>query len=155
MRTALAENGVTFDLDWTNYYQGLLSGEGSKEPEYAGRIDALVNFDTDKLGLWEGGALRTHTEYRYGDLNANLGGVLIATNAGLVLPTGKKDDVVVTSIHLAQRFGENVNLLLERINAVDLIAADPFFGGAGQTLPQCGVLGAAQRRDACCHHGRQ
>jgi porin len=133
VRTTLADHGVTLDFDWTNYYQGLLEGEGSKQFEYGGRIDALLNFDTGKLGLWEGGLLRTHTEYRYGDLNANLGGVLIATNAGLILPTGKKEEVIVTSIHLAQRFGDNVNLLLGRINAVDLIAADPFFGGAGQT----------------------
>jgi porin len=132
-RTSLAGRGITLDFDWTNYYQGLLQGEGSKAFEYGGRVDALLNFDTGKLGLWEGGVLRTHTEYRYGDLSSNLGGVLMGTNAGLVLPTGGKDDVIVTSIHLAQRFGDNVNLLLGRINAVDLLAADPFYGGAAQT----------------------
>ena len=133
VRTTVADHGITLDFDWTNYYQGLLAGEGSNEWEYAGRLDALLNFDTGKLGLWEGGMLRTHTEYRYGDLSSSLGGALIATNSGLVLPVGRHEEVIVTSFHLAQRFGEYVNLLFGRINAVDLIAADPFFGGAGQT----------------------
>jgi len=92
-----------------------------------------VDFDTRKLGLWEGGVLRTHTEYRYGDLNPNLGGTLLATNSALILPTGKHEEVVVTSIHLAQRFGDRINILFGRINALDLLAADPFFGGGGRS----------------------
>jgi porin len=69
VRTGLNERGVTVDVESTHYYQGPLSGSGSDDFEYAGRLDALVNFDTGKLGLWEGGVLRTHTEYRYGDLS--------------------------------------------------------------------------------------
>jgi porin len=109
------------------------SQPGDDDFEYAGRLDALVDFDTRKLGLWEGGVLRTHTEYRYGDLNPNLGGTLLATNSALILPTGKHEEVVVTSIHLAQRFGDRINILFGRINALDLLAADPFFGGGGRS----------------------
>lgn len=132
-RTRLAERGFTIDLESTHYYQGLLSGSGSQSFDYGGRIDALLSLDTGRFGLWEGGALRTHTEYRYGDLNARLGGALLATDAGLVFPTGDDDEWVLSSIHFEQRFGDRLSLLLGRINAVDLIAADPFFGGAGRS----------------------
>lgn len=133
LRSTLAERGVTFDLDWTNYDQGVVSGEDDKGFKYGGRVDAWLNFDTGRLGLWEGGALRTHTEYRYGALSSSLGGALVPTNAGLVLPTGESHDVVVTSIHLAQRIGDRINLLIGKISPVDLLAGDPFYGGAGQT----------------------
>lgn len=126
VRSNLADHGVTFELESASYYQGLLSGSGDDDFEYAGRLDALLDFDIGKLGLWEGGLLRTHTEYRYGDLNSNLGGTLLATNSGLILPTGKHEEVVVTSIHLAQRFGDRINVLLGRINALDLLAAIHF-----------------------------
>lgn len=132
-RTTLAERGITVDFDSTLFYQGLISGEGGNDFEYAGRLDALVNFDTGKLGLWEGGVIRTHTEYRYGDLDPNLGGTLLATNAGLILPTGEHEEVILTSLHLAQRFGDRVNLLVGRINALDLLASDPFYGGGGRS----------------------
>jgi porin len=133
LRTSLAERGVTFDVDWTNYYQGLVSGDGDKGFQYGGRADALLTVDTGRAGLWEGGALRTHTEYRYGSLGSSFGGALVPTNAGLVLPTGKPEDVVVTSIHLAQRIGDRISVLLGKISPVDLLAADPFYGGGGQT----------------------
>lgn len=131
-RATLAERGINVDLDSTLFYQGLVSGEGEKDFEYAGRVDALVDFDTGKLGLWDGGVIRTHTEYRYGDLNPNLGGTLLATNAGLILPSGEHEEVVLTSLHLAQRLGDQVNLLIGRINGLDLLAADPLFGGGGR-----------------------
>lgn len=133
VRTRLFEAGITFNVESAHYYQGLLSGSGDKDFEYAGRLDALIDLDTSKLGLWQGGLIRTHTEYRYGDLSPNLGGALLATNAGLILPTGKHEEVVVTSIHVAQRLGDRVNVLLGRINALDLLAADPFFGGGGRS----------------------
>lgn len=133
VRTGLGERGVTVDIESAHYYQGLLSGSGSNDFEYAGRLDALVDFDTGKLGLWQGGVFRTHTEYRYGELSPNLGGVLIATNAGLLLPTGAHEEVIVTSIHLAQRFGDRATVMVGRINALDLLAADPFFGGGGRS----------------------
>ncbi|HEY0938548.1 MAG TPA: carbohydrate porin [Steroidobacter sp.] len=132
-RARLYQRGMTVDLESAHYYQGLLSGSGDDDFDYAGRLDAFVNFDTGKLGLWKGGLLRTHTEYRYGDLSSNLGGTLIATNASLLLPTGAHEEVIVTSIHLAQRLGDRINLLIGRINALDLIEADPFFGGGGRS----------------------
>jgi porin len=132
-RATLAARGITIDFDSTHYYQGLISGTGDNDFEYGGRLDALVNFDTEKLGLWRGGVLRTHTEYRYGDLSPQLGGTLVSTNVGLLLPNGKHEDLVITSIHLAQRIGDRVNLLVGRISPIDLIAADPFFGGAGHS----------------------
>lgn len=131
-RSNLADRGVTVDLDWTQYYQGLVSGTGSKDWDYGGRLDAYAGFDTEKLGLWKGGAFRLHAEYFYGDLSPNLGGVVAPSNVGMRLPNpGTPEDLVFTNIALAQKIGDGGNLLVGKINTVDLIAADPFFGGGG------------------------
>lgn len=129
-RTTMANQGVTFDLDSTNYYQGLLSGTGDHKFDDAGRLDAYLNFDSKKLGLWDGGLLRTHTEYRYGSLSPTLGGVVAPTNLGARLPE-EKDTVVVTSLNLVQKVNDKINVIIGKINTVDLLASDPFFGGAG------------------------
>jgi porin len=132
-RSTMAEHGVSFDLDWTNYYQGLMQGTGDKSWEYGGRADAFLNIDTGKLGLWDGGLIRTHAEYYYGDLSANLGGTIAPTNLGVRLPNGDPEEVVVTSLHLVQSFGKGTNLIAGVINTVDLIAGHPFLGGGGYT----------------------
>ena len=56
----------------------------------------------------------------------------MATNTGLILPTDAHREVVVTSLYVAQRFGDDVNLLVGKIDTEDLDATDPFFGGNGQ-----------------------
>lgn len=133
-RTRMAERGLTADLDWTNYYQGLMSGDGDKSWEYGGRADAYLNVDTEKSGLWSGGVIKFHAEYFSGDLAPNLGGVALPGNLGMRLPNpGDGDKVELTNLTLAQRFGDRTNLILGRINTVDLLASDPFFGGGGVT----------------------
>lgn len=39
VRSRLADHGVTFDLESASYYQGLLSGFGDDDFQYAGRFD--------------------------------------------------------------------------------------------------------------------
>jgi porin len=131
-RTSMAGHGVTADLDWTNYYGGLLQGTGDKSWEYGGRLDAYLNLDTAKLGLWEGGLIRVHGEYFYGDLDPNMGGVVAPNNVGMRLPNpGEPEDAALTSLHLVQSFGGGTTLMAGVINTVDLLAGHPFFGGAG------------------------
>lgn len=130
-RSALADNGVTFDLRHTSTYQGLTSGTGPKDFKYGGKVDAFVNLDSGKLGLWEGGGLRTHFEYRHGNAPANLGGAIFAVNTALYWPVDTPDDVVATSLYLTQKLGERNRIAIGKFNPVDLLAADPFYGGWG------------------------
>jgi len=51
LRSQLADSGVTFDLYFTQFLQGAVTSSGSREFNYGGRFDALINFDTEKLGL--------------------------------------------------------------------------------------------------------
>jgi porin len=131
VRSTLAEHGMILDLRHTGNYQGLLSGTGDEEFNYGGKLDAFVNFDSGKLGLWQGGGLRTHLEYRYGDAPANLGGVLFSENAAQLWPIGAPEELVATSLYLTQKLGDRTSIVLGKVNPIDLLAADPFFGGWG------------------------
>jgi len=55
-RNQLVEKGVEFDIEFTEYYQGMFSGTGYDEFKTGGRADVLTYFDTEKFGLWEGAA---------------------------------------------------------------------------------------------------
>ena len=79
-RSSLAEHGVTLDLRYTSFYQGLASGTGDQGYEYGGKMDAFINLDSSKMGLWEGGEFRSHLEYSYGNAPTNLGGAIFSVN---------------------------------------------------------------------------
>lgn len=117
-RDQLVEKGVKFDLEFTEYYQGLFSGDGNDDFEFGSRADALVDVDTTKLGLWSGGGLHTHLTYRFGDLQAFRGGALWPVNTGSILPLDEENSLVASSLYLSQRLGNSANLLLGKINAV-------------------------------------
>jgi len=131
VRSQLKQYGLTFDLVFTQFYQGLVSGNGPHTFEYGGRVDGFMKLDTGALGLWKGGGLTTHLEYRYGDLHGALGGAFFPTNSGMNFPTDSHDTLVATSLYLSQRFGERASLMIGKINALDLLENDPFFGGWG------------------------
>jgi porin len=123
--------GLKLDLEWTMFYQGLVSGSGPKTFEFGSRLDGFVKLDTGKLGLWNGGGLITHLEYRSGELPGSLGGTFFPTNSGMEFPSDSPDTLVATSLYLAQRFGDRTTLLIGKINALDLLENDLFFGGWG------------------------
>jgi len=130
-RSTLADRGVSFDLRHTSTYQGLASGTGATNFEYGGKVDAFVNLDSAKLGLWEGGGFRSHFEYRHGAAPANLGGAIFAVNTALYWPVDTRDELVATSLYLTQKVGDLSSVAIGKFNPVDLLAADPVVGGWG------------------------
>lgn len=130
-RSSLAEKGVSLDFRHTSFYQGLVSGTGEQDFDYGGKFDVFIDFDTGKIGLWEGGGFRSHFEYSHGDLATNLGGTLFATNTALYWPVDAPEEVVATSLYFTQKVGDKSSIALGKFNPVDLLAADPFYGGWG------------------------
>jgi porin len=130
-RTELAKRGVGLDLEYTGFFQGLFQGEGNDDWDYGGRVDAFANVDTGKAGLWSYGAIRTHLELRHGNLPFFRGGALLPINGGTALPLEAEGRIEATSIYLAQQLSRETSLLAGKINVVDLLANDLFFGGWG------------------------
>lgn len=131
-RDSLDRHGIVVDLSWTEFYQGMFAGDGNEDFEFGGRADALFHIDTGKLGLWDGGGFHAHVESRFGDAPASRGGALWPVNTGLALPIGEYESVVASSLYFTQKLGD-FSMMLGKINAVDLIANDPFYGGWGNT----------------------
>jgi porin len=131
LRSNLVGDGLSFDLSYTSFYQGMFSGTGNDDFEFGDRVDALINLDSGKLGLWQGGGLHTHLEYNSGNAPAWRGGTLLPVNTGMGLPIGEAGNVVASSIYLSQRLSDSASLMVGKINVVDLLAADLFYGGWG------------------------
>lgn len=128
---ALGLPGVSARLDLVGFVGAQVAGDGADDGRFVGRSDLFVDVSSKGLGLWDGTTLRTHTELRASDPGAGtMGGALWPQNTAALLPlTG--EGIEVTSLYVVQNLGAGTNLLAGKINAIDLLAGDPFFGGWG------------------------
>lgn len=131
LRPELIEKGIAFNLEYTSTYQGLQSGTGEKTYAYGGKLNAFMKLDIEKLGLWNGGGFNVHLEYRHGNSDVFPGGNLFPVNTALLLPLGSNEKIEATSLYFTQKIGEKASVLFGKINVLDLLAADSFFGGWG------------------------
>ncbi|MGL4542395.1 MAG: hypothetical protein ACRCUI_07790, partial [Polymorphobacter sp.] len=130
-RSSLADSGVTLRADATAVAQGVVAGGSDRMWDGSGRADVFVDVDSGKLGLWAGTGLNTHSEIRFAEPRSNFGGQLLPSNTGAALPLTGSGSFEATSIYLNQRIGGQTSLLVGKINVLDLLARDPFFGGWG------------------------
>ena len=130
-RPRMEAAGLKLDLEVTLFEQGLVSGSGPKGYDFGSHTDGFVRVDTAKAGLWQGGGLVAHLEYRSGNLPGSLGGTFFPTNTAMEFPSDSPDKLVASSLYLTQRFGDRASLMIGKINALDLFRNDFFFGGLG------------------------
>lgn len=129
-RTSLAENGVSLRGDVTGFAAGQIAGTGDKVWDAFGRYDAFADLDFGKMGLVKGLGFHVHAEGRFGQGQSNFGFQLFPANSAAALPLGG-ESIAASSLYLTQTIGKRSVLMLGKINAVDLLAGDPVFGGWG------------------------
>ncbi|MEW6998190.1 carbohydrate porin [Colwelliaceae bacterium BS250] len=129
-RTDLKESGIAIKAEYTGFYQGMEQGTGDKGYNFDNRFDLYADFDLGELGLWEGAKLHTHTEYVTGNTPMFHGGALWPQFSGTVVPLGYNDEIALTSLYLSKSY-DSTHVMFGKINALDLLAGDQFFGGLG------------------------
>ena len=129
-RSDLAQAGIAVRGDATGFAMGQLSGTGDKVWDAFGRYDAFVDLDFGKMGILQGLGFRSHMEGRFGKGQSNFGGQIFPSNAAAILPLGG-EDFVASSLYFTQVLNKRTMLMLGKINALDLLAADPVLGGWG------------------------
>ena len=118
-RTCLAANGITFQGDVTQYYQGITSGGLRREFEYGGHADYVLNMDLNKLGAWQGLFLKIRGESQMGRfINGDTGAIIAANNEGLI-PTPNGQDTAITNFLLTQFLSERVAVFAGKLDTLD------------------------------------
>lgn len=118
-RDALAEHGVTIFGDLTQYYQGVTAGGLTRQFRYGGRGDYLIDFDTRKAGLWEGGHLDLRAESRLGQDTNGIDGSLAPSNFAMALPFPNQDVTALTGVQYTQDVSENLSVFAGKLSLLD------------------------------------
>ena len=134
-RTEWAKKGVTFDIDYNQYFQSVTDGGIDRDSEYGGTIDYNINVDFDRMGLIPGGLLQIRAVSRYGNSVNGISGSLIPVNTDAGHPTTSTADDDVTLwlpvINYTQFVSEKFALGFGKYDTSD--SANEFAGGRGRS----------------------
>jgi porin len=130
LREQLRDNGFTFDISSTSYYQGVASGGLEDTFRYGGRKDYLVNVDGQKAGLWQGLFVNLHGETVYGESVNTATGAVVPVNIGRAHPVFFGYDTALTAVKFTQALSENFLVFAGKINTIDNVQ-QPFMPGRG------------------------
>ena len=134
-RTEWAKKGVTFDIDYNQYFQVVTDGGIDHDSEYGGTIDYNINFDFDRMGLVPGGLLQMRAVSRYGSSVNGISGAAIPVNTDATHPTTSTADDDVTLwlpvINYTQFLSEKFAIGFGKYDTYD--SANEFAGGRGRS----------------------
>jgi porin len=110
---------LTFFCDITQYYQGVATGGLEQQFKYGGRGDYLIDLDSQKMGLWEGGRLDLRGETRLGQDCNSIDGSVAPSNFAMALPLVSQDVTALTGVQYTQDVSENVSVFFGKLNLLD------------------------------------
>lgn len=131
-RDWLERHGIESKLWLTQFYQGVVSGDGDETWQYGGRADLFVTTDLAKLGLWKGLSLSLHGQGVYADdVNFAGDGSVLPLNTAMGFPRLVASDWDLSNVTLTQVFPKRIALTVGKIDMFDVASKTPLVGGGG------------------------
>ena len=131
-RSRLADDGVTFDIDWVHSFQKVIGGGVDNDMRYGGSMDYRVKLDFEKMGLWPGAFIDIQAEHQFGQFVNEDAGMIIASNTDGMFPLPDYHKINVSEFKFTQFLSESLAMFIGKINTLD--GDDNIFaGGRGKT----------------------
>lgn len=136
-RTALAQQGIQFGINWSQTMQSVIDGGRDVNTAYGGTLDYDLSIDLMRMGLVPGGLVKLRGESRYGDSVNGDTGSLLPANSDFFFPlTDKIDESVpmyLTTLSYTQFFSESFAVFVGKFDTLD---GDPNEFASGRGLTQ-------------------
>ncbi|MDX2417762.1 MAG: carbohydrate porin [Xanthomonadales bacterium] len=133
-RSEWAQKGVTFDIDYNQYFQAVTDGGLDRDSEYGGTINYNINLDFDRMGLIPGGLLQIRARSRYGNSVNSISGSIVPVNTDATLLTASRPDenigLWLPVINYTQFLSEKFALGFGKYDTLD--STNEFAGGRGR-----------------------
>lgn len=121
---ALPDVAITGSL--TQFIGAAISGDGSDDLRYGGRVDLYVTVPvSDRFSI------NLHPEFMYGKNVNDIGdGSALPLNTAMTFPSNGGEDFDL-SVSMTQKIGARASVTFGKINVLDLVAKTPIIGGGG------------------------
>ena len=131
LRTRLKDKGFLFKGSFTNFYQGMVSGEGNNDFVIGSKFGFTTILNGEKIGLWKGFFAIARMEYNMGHSVNNRGGTLLPVNTALAYPGIEGADRWDMNFYFIQFLSKTDKVVFGKINNIDLSNFSTFGGGLG------------------------
>lgn len=118
-RQQLAESGLTFQNNLTQFYFGNTAGGAEQDFRYAGHGDYLANFDFGKMIGTPGAFLKLRAEHRFGETINDAAGVVLPPTLAGDLPVLNSTNVYLTNVLFTQALSESFVLYTGKLDTLD------------------------------------
>jgi porin len=120
LRYCLAENGVLFDADLVQVYQGVSSEGLNTTFKYGGHADYVLNVDMDKAAGLKGLFFKMRTETLFGEA-LGFGDTATILPPSLItnLPRPEENETAITNFLFTQFFSESFGVFFGKMDTLD------------------------------------
>lgn len=135
-RTELANHGILFDLDVTQFtQQNARGGKNTKGSfEYGGSADYTLRLDTARMNLWPGGLITLHGETQFGrSANGNTGSLMSPNFKSLLPVPGDPGITTLSEFYITQALSEKIAIIAGKLDLTSLGDRNTFAGDAAHT----------------------
>ncbi len=136
-RTDLANQGVQFDVNFTQTVQSVVDGGQDSATRYGGSLDYLLTLDLMRMGVMPGAMIKFRGESRYGEGINDKAGSLLPVNTDAFFPlTDRLDDNIpftLTSLTYYQFLSEHIGFMIGKFDTID---SDPNEFASGRGVSQ-------------------
>jgi porin len=119
LRPALAESGLTFLADSTNFYFGNTAGGVQRQFDFSGHGDYVLVADGGKLWDREGFFVKLRAEHRYGVSIVDEVGTFFSPTIASDLPIPGSERLYLTNVLLTQMLSENFAVFAGKLDTLD------------------------------------
>jgi porin len=119
IRPCLAQQGIAFDGDVTQFYQGVARGGLNTTFNYSGHADYVLNFDFDKLGLQKGLFLKLRAEHSFGDPLGVDAGTVLPPAISPLFPVPFEHELALTDVLFTQFLSKSFAVFLGKLDTLD------------------------------------
>ena len=137
-RTALAEKGIQFDVDFLQWADTVVGGGRTNNTEYGGNLTYNLKVDLMRAGLIPGALLLVRAESRYGQSGLLNTGQIVPNNTAALSPTNYSDidagyDIALTNLSYVQFLSAQFGVIIGKLDLYGDGDANEFAGGRGRT----------------------
>jgi porin len=118
-RPCLAQQGITFDGNVTQFYQGVVHGGLNDTFRYGGHADYFLNMDMGKLMDMKGLFVSMHADTRFGQ-DVNFDAVGLAPVNSIMLYPSQEHETAITGLLITQALSEQCMVTVGKFNLFDL-----------------------------------
>ena len=127
VRDELGKKGVVLDANMFLLPQGVVTGGKETGAEFWGNVDYTLNFDTGKMGLWQGGFFKFEGVSSFGNTLYDNVGAIVPSNVSGLFPGINKADSGLMGASFTQFFSPKFGVMMGKMNLFDFTPTE-FYG---------------------------